>query len=179
MVRIRIARVGLDLLAQVPSWLLDQHLTASARVVGRELAHQVVARTREEGLGYFPALDYFEGRPGVEAELLQAARDIAWFAGQWASAEVRRRLRGAFSSVTVQGVQARAFLMPGVRPREERALERLAHHYTPDTLRINLELTLLQRGEDDTGFDLLSRRQTLRLLEGVFTTLEVADARML
>lgn len=163
---------------EVPEALLVQHLAASPAVVGEELARQVDALIRREGLGYYPALAYFQRQGGIDAELLSAVHDIAWFAGEWVRGEVRRRLRGVFSTVTVESLQCQAFNLPAVRPRQPRALETLARHYTPTGMRLNLIVTMLHKVAEAQGLEKLAARQVLRILKEEFRAVEVVDARL-
>lgn len=176
MAEIRVARVVLSLRVQVPEEALAQHLAASPVVVGEELARQVHGYAAANGLGYYPALDLFRRQGGIDPELLDAARDIAWFAGEWASSEIKRRLRGTFSSVAVGGLQARAFTLPRVRPSQAQAAARLAEHFTPDSLQLEVRVTYLHKGSDGAGFARLATQQVLRSLKRTFRRIEVADS---
>jgi hypothetical protein len=70
--------------------------------VGEELASQVRSYVRRERLGYYPALELFRQRCGIDGELIDAAQNIAWLACELVREQVQRRLRAAFSSVQVQ-----------------------------------------------------------------------------
>ncbi|MDD3448677.1 MAG: hypothetical protein PHF72_06560 [Gammaproteobacteria bacterium] len=178
MTQIHIARVALILQLTVPAAVYAQHLAASPEVVGGELARQVDAYARANRLGYYPALDFFRRQGGIDPELIQAADDIAWFSGQYARSEITRRLRGVFSTVAMESVTPQAFSMPAVRPGRPNALVDLARHYTPDTLRVELRLSMIHRDPEAGGMDRLAVRQALRMLGTGVGTVEVINARL-
>lgn len=136
--------VVLSITLGVDSEDLERHLAASPRVVGAELALQVDDYVSRERLGYYPALAYFKEQSvrdqgGIEAELLQAEDDIAWFMTNWMREEVQRLLRPLFSRLRFETVQATAFTMPAARPQNPNGVKELARHYTVDQAKILLE----------------------------------------
>ena len=124
---------------------LERHLVASPRVVGAELAMQIDDYVNRNGLGYYPALAYFKdiggAQSGIEAELIQAQDEIAWFVTNWMEGEVKRLLRRQFVKLRFESVRAIAFNMPTVRPRHSHAVEQLARHFTVDRVRMLIEAT--------------------------------------
>jgi hypothetical protein len=152
---------------------------ASPAAVGQALARVVDAAVRREGLGYYPALGYFREVGGVEESLLEAVASLAWLATEMAEDEVRRRLRQVFSRVDVESTQPVAFTLPPVRPSQEEALARLARHYTPDTLKVALRLTSLQKQQAPVGMEQFVRRTLWRWLRERFAALDIASARLL
>lgn len=178
MAQIHIARVTLVLQLTVPAAVYAQHLAASPEVVGGELARQVDAYARTNRLGYYPALDFFRRQGGIDPELIQAADDIAWFSAQYARSEITRRLRSVFSTVAVEAITPQAFSMPAIRPSQLNALDNLARHYTPDTLRIELRVSMIHRDPDAENMDRLAVRQALRMLGTGVGTVEVINARL-
>ena len=74
---LHVAKVALTVVVRVDRHVLDRHLVASPAAVGEQLAQQVDDYTWRERLGYYPALGFFEGRSGVDPDLLRAAKDIA------------------------------------------------------------------------------------------------------
>lgn len=176
---LRVARMGLSATVRVPREALERHAASSPEVVGRSLAEAVDTYVRAERLGYYPALDYFREREGaVEPELIAAADAIAWLAATLVRNEVRVKLRPVFSSVQIQGLQALAFAMPPVRPSQPNALHRLAEHYTPDTLKMDLQVSLIQKREPSEGIERLAAHMVYKWLKGSFAAIEVTSARL-
>jgi len=175
---LHVTRIGLAVTLQVPHEALERHAASSPAVVGEQLAEAVAAYVRAEGLGYYPALDYFREAGGVDPELIAAADAIAWLAATLARNEVRVKLRPVFSSVNVQGLQAVAFTLPPVRPRQTDALQRLARHYTPDTLKLDLKVSLIQKRPPAEGIERLASHMVYKWLKANFTSVEVTSARL-
>ena len=128
---------------------LERHLAASPRVVGAELAQQVDDYVKRQQLGYYPALAYFKDHGDIDPDLLNAEDEIAWFLTNFMQGEVKRLLRRQFIELRFESVLATAFSLPGVRPSQDRASEKLAQHYTVDTVRMLIEATTA--GKSATG----------------------------
>jgi len=193
--RLHMATVALTVRLRLSEEVLANYLPASPQVVGEELAEAVQGLVREQKLGYFPALEYFRAEPGMDEGLLDAVDHIAWLATSLVRDEVRRRLRPVFASVRFSALQALAFTLPPVRPGQPQAFERLARHYTPDTVKADLLLDLVQKGpppmpseagdaaaggtDGDPGSDLgpLAGQMVRRWLAPCFAELEITAAR--
>jgi len=169
--------VSLGLLLQVPDEALNAHSAASPVVVGQELARQADEYVRAQALGYYPPLDYLYDREAVDGELLDAARAIAWLAGELAQETVRRRLRAVFSQVALESLQSVAFTMPGVRPTDATPREALARHFTPDTVKLTLTVSSLHRRPDPDGAEQFARRMAWRWLKEHFASMDVTSAQ--
>jgi hypothetical protein len=174
---IGIVRVSLGLRLQVPDEVLNAHSAASAVVVGRELARQADEYVRAQALGYYPPLDYLRDREAVDRELVEAARAVAWLAGELAQETVRRRLRAVFSQVVLESQQSVAFTMPGVRPTDAAPREALARHFTPDTVKLTLTVSALHRRPDPGGAEQFARRMAWRWLKEHFASMDVTSAQ--
>ncbi len=176
-----IVRLNVLLRLQLRPETLDARLAASPRVVGQRLAEQVSAYSRAHQLGYYPALDYFRHLEdsGVERSLIDAAESIAWVTSQLTRQETVHRLRPVFSSIEVKSVQNEAFTMPTVRPRQRDALEALARHYTPDTVKLGLKVALLQKRAQTEGLEAFTRRMAHKWLSDSFQTLEVLHVHLI
>lgn len=170
--------VAAHLVVTVSPEVLERHAAATPDLVGAELATAVDAYVRREGLGYYPALGYFREVGGIEEGLLDAAANLAWLAGELARDEVKRRLRQVFSRVEVESVQPVAFTLPSVRPSHPDALAQLARHYTPDTLKVGLLLTSLQKQPAASGMEQFVRRTLWRWLRERFAAMDIASARL-
>jgi hypothetical protein len=148
--RIEIFTVAASLTVTVPQEVVEQNVGYLPWVLGENLAGQVDAYVMEQGLGYYPALDFFRDHPeAVDPALLVLIDEIAGFCADYARRELRRRLSRAFSSVKIEQAQCTAYTMPRVRPSRSGAPAGLAAHYTPATLKMELLLSSIQRGSFD------------------------------
>ena len=166
--------IHLTLRLSIEDAVLAQHSVASPEIVGGELAKQVMEYAREQKLGYYPALDFFRSQGGVDAELLDAAESIGWLACNLAREEVTRKTRPVFSSVSFLAVQSLAYTMPTVRPGQPNVYTRLAEHYTPNGVKLDLDVSLIQKQPADEGIERFSRQVVSRWLKHSFKTLEVS-----
>lgn len=177
MAGLRFAKVALAVRAQVPGEALERYLPFPPRFVGEELAGQANSYVLEQGTGYFPALDYLRDQGIVDKDLYDAAEQAGWMATQLVREEVQVRLRPVVASLTFQSILCTAFTMPTVRPRELNALQRLADHYTPDRVKVELLVSLLQRGDPREGLERLASELVFRWLSSAFASVEVTGAR--
>ncbi|MBE0511023.1 MAG: hypothetical protein K0A95_00115 [Chromatiales bacterium] len=128
--------------------VVEQQLGYLPWVLGENLAGQVDAWVMEQGLGYYPALDYFRSLPeAVDPALIALIDQVALFCADLSRRELRRSLQRAFSRVAVNHEQCLAYTMPRVRPSRGGAPEALARHYAPNTLKLQIQLSTVQRGE--------------------------------
>ncbi|HKK14757.1 MAG TPA: hypothetical protein VKA14_08870 [Gammaproteobacteria bacterium] len=167
------AKVSLGLRARVPEEALERYLPFPLGFLGEELAAQAASHAADKATGYFPALEFLQAQGIVDKALYDAAEQAGWLATQLVRQEVQTRLRPVVTSLTFQSILCTAFTMPTVRPRELNALARLAEHYTPDTVKVELLMTLLQRGAPREGLERMSSQLVLRWLRGVFASVEV------
>ncbi|MFP5507229.1 MAG: hypothetical protein ACLGH6_13620 [Gammaproteobacteria bacterium] len=173
-------RAALTLVVQLPEQIFTRHLPASPQVVGEALAEQVIAYAQREHLGYYPALDYFKDHAGaVDGDLLDAADHIAWFACNQARAEIQRKLRPVFSSLSVQSIQSLAFTMPGVRPNQPNARHELARHYTPDRAKLVLLVNAFQKSAQEEAMAKWASHLAYRWLKDSFANIQVTSAQAL
>ena len=175
----KVTHVALAVKVVVSPDVLDEHAVASADVVGAELAQQVAAYVRSNRLGYYPALDFFHDRDGVDRELLDAAENLSWLASRLVREEVRKRLRPLFASIRFDAVQSLAYTMPSIRPGQPNALTRLTEHYTPNAVKLDLTASIMTR--QDTGQDMTghSKHQVYRWLKEHFESVEVTSCTQL
>ncbi|MBE9568022.1 MAG: hypothetical protein IMF14_04950, partial [Proteobacteria bacterium] len=129
---------------------LQQYLPCSATIIGRTLAGIADEYARESKAGYYPAIDFFktlvnDDKNPVDPDLITSAEQVAWLVSKLARETIQKQLRPIFSSVQFRSVQTLAFSMPKVRPNSKDAIERLAEHYTPDAVKIELVLTMMRR----------------------------------
>jgi hypothetical protein len=167
-------RVHLTLRVSIDDAVLNQHSVASPEIVAGELAQQVMDYTREQRLGYYPALDYFRTQGGIDQELLDAVESIGWLACNLAREEVTRKTREVFSSINFLAVQSLAYTMPTVRPGQPNALQLLSEHYSPNGVKLEMEVNLIQKRPADEGIERFSRQVVSRRLKPSFKSLEVS-----
>lgn len=175
----RFDKVLLILNVQLKPEQLQQHLPCSADIIGRSLADIAEQYATENKTGYYPAIDFFKTRDEVDPDLIESAEQVAWLVAKLARETIQRRLRPIFSSVSFQSIQTLAFSLPGVRPSQKDAIEKLAAHYTPDTVKVELLLTMMRRDNetDDGRAELYARKMMYRWLESEFESLEVANSK--
>ncbi|MEJ2344987.1 MAG: hypothetical protein P8090_06185 [Gammaproteobacteria bacterium] len=176
---IHIIRVAMTALLRVPERVLEERLVASPVIVGEELARQVSDYVRREQLGYYPPLDFFEKvDDGIDGDLRDSVQGIAWFVTNVVRSEVQHRLRAAFSSVHISDLRLLAFTMPAVRPNHPNALHDLSRHYTPDTAKLSLEVSTIEKRPDIEGLERLAEHKLHRWLDRHFATVEITSAKV-
>jgi hypothetical protein len=178
MPQIHVVSVAASLILAVPDRVLENHSAASPTVVGEELARATHAWVRENRLGYYPALDFLHDAQALPDELVDAASNIAWLARELVKDEVRRRLRQVFSQVRIDALQSVAFTMPRVRPASPNALQGLAQHFTPDSVRVGLTVSMLRKQPVADGMEEYARRMLWRWLKDRFSAMEVTSSQV-
>ena len=178
MATLHVNKVALTLTLQLPEHVFARYLPSSPRVVGEALAEQVQAYAETHRLGYYPALDYFR-QNGIEfdADLLDAADHIGWFVCNAVRDEVQRKLRPVFASLSIQSIQSQAFTMPTVRPHQANALQALATHYTPDTVKTVVIVSSVQKSEMMETQARWASHLAHRWLKESFARIEVSSAQ--
>ena len=177
---VEIVRVSMSLSVQVAEDTLTEQMGELVLALGPNLAEQVNAYVRRERLGYYPALEYFNRQgEAIDADLLSAAEHVAWLVGEFVRRQIKTRLREPFSNVRFEKTQPVSFSLPRVRPSDRNALESLARHYSPYTVRLNMTLSSVERvGGNREGYERLARHKVMRWLEDGFQTVKIHDARL-
>lgn len=174
---LHIHRLNLSLRIEIADEVIALHSVASPEIVGGELAAAVSDYVRNKALGYYPALDFFRhltgDESGIDAELLDAVEGLAWLCCNLAREEIQRKLRAVFSTMSVESIQSQAFSMPTVRPGQENALRHLAQHYSPNFVKLDLAVTLIQKLPADERLEGFTRQLIQGRLKGSFKALEV------
>ncbi len=133
-----------SLTVTVSQELVEQNTGYLPWVLGDNLAGLVDTYVSEQGLGYYPALDYFRDMSQVvDPFLLSLIDEIAIFSAEYAQRELRHRLASAFSAVKIGKIHCLAYTMPKVRPNRSDAPNELARHFSPDTLKVELLLDIV------------------------------------
>jgi len=171
----QVDHISLILRLTVAETVLQRQLSASASKIGEELASAIDKYSREYKLGYYPAIDYFRQTVGIDQGLIDSAEHMARFASKLARKEVQSRLRPIFSRVKFQSIQTEAFTLPSVRPNQPSAFDLLVKHYTPDTIKMELLVSLLRKDEDQRGdaVEAYARKMIYRWLKDVFENVEL------
>ncbi len=174
----KVDNVSLTVILTVRLEDLDSHSAPSAAVVGRELAIQVAEYARKHRLGYYPALEYFqESEREVDKELLGAADNLSWLATTRVREEVREHLRPVFSSLRFDAMQNLVYTMPRVRPGKPSSLLKLAEHFTPNRVRLELTAQIMNRNGEDRDLKRYSTHLVHRWLKEHFDNIEVTSCR--
>ena len=174
----KVTNVALSIIVTVKLDDLDSHSAAASGVVGKELAKQVADYEKEKHLGYYPALEYFQqSSEGVETDLLDAADNLAWLATRLVHEEVRKQLRPIFASLRIDAVQNLLYTMPKVRPGNPFALDKLAEHFTPNKVRLELTARIINQDGQEKDFTRYSSHLVHRWLKESFENIEVTSCR--
>jgi len=176
---LQISQIAMALKLQIPLEAVERHVAASPVVVGDEIARQMHAYVKQQQLGYYPALDYFQEQPGVDKELIEALENITWVVSGIVRNEILRTLRPVFSKIHFETIQTIAFTMPTVRPTQQDALTLLARHFTADVVKVSLIATLIQHFQDQAFAEKMAEGLAHRWLQGTFTQVDVSGVRFL
>ncbi len=159
--------------------VLQQYLPCSVSIIGSTLAQIADEYEKENKTGYYPAIDFFKTLNTVDPDLITSAEQVAWLVSKLARETIQSKLRPIFSSVHFQSIQTLAFLMPKVRPNKAETHVFLAEHYTPDTVKIELVLTMMRRDSDaeDGQAEPYARKMMFRWLEAEFESVEITSSK--
>ncbi len=160
---------------------LQQYLPCSVNIIGRTLAAIADEYEKENKTGYYPAIDFFKKLDSVDPDLIASAEQVAWLVAKLARETIQLKLRPIFSSVQIQSIQTLAFSLPKIRPNKADAIDQLAKHYTPDSVKIELVLTMMRRDSEseDNRAVLYARKMMFRWLESEFEMIEVTSSKSL
>ena len=166
---------------QLKAETLQQYLPCSADIIGKTLADIADEYQRNNKTGYYPAIDFFKTLDTVDPDLITSAEQLSWLVSKLARETVQSKLRPIFSSVTLKSIQTLAFSLPKVRPNKADAVEQLSKHYTPDTVKMELVLTMMRRDSeaDDGRAEPYARKMMFRWLESAFELVTITSSRAL
>ncbi len=172
-----IAQVALRVQVEVAPDRLHAILSEADRRIGRDLAMHVGRIVREANLGYYPAIGYFEGHPGVDAALIDLLKEVAARIRKRAKREVQTHLWPVFSSLQIEQAESLAFTMPHIPFYAKDALDRLAEHLFPNRVRLDLVLATLDRHARLEEAESITSTKVMRNLREVFASVEVSAVR--
>lgn len=176
---LQIHRIGLSLWVTLAHEVLEQHLALSSARVAEAMAEQVDNYVRKEKLGYYPALDYFREYQLIDGELIDTTDNITWLASNLVREEIQRKLRGIFSTVSVEHIQSQSFLMIPLRPGQPNARHQLTQLYQANRLKLELEVSLIMRQAGEEGVEALTRKMVARNLAPSFEKLEITSSHLI
>jgi len=166
---------------QLKAESLQQYLPCSADIIGKTLAEISASYAKENKTNYYPAIDFFKTIDTVDPDLIASAEQVAWLVSKLARETIQSRLRPIFSSVAFQSIQTLAFSLPKTRPNQKDVMQQLARHYTPDTVKVELQLTMMRRDSEvnDERAEPYARKMIFRWLESEFETVGITGSKRL
>lgn len=174
-----IVPVALTLQVVMAAERLSALLNEAEKNIGRSLAERVDTIVRNEKYGYYPALDFFEGHAGMEPELLVQVKTLAAQIRKRVKRDVQTHLWPVFSSVHIERATTLAFTLPRMTPAQPDALARLAQHYFPNAVRLELVLTTLDKQHRLDEAEKFSSDKVVRNLRDAFESVSVTATRRL
>lgn len=174
---LQLTQVAMMITATVPCESIERHVAADPRVIGEQLAEQVILYESKHKLGYYPALDFFLENGGLDSELLQALDSLSWVVAGMVRNEIRMRMRPVFSRLIFENIQLTAYTIPAVRPHQPNARKELAVHFTGVTVKTSLIATLIQKFINSTMAEKMAASMARRWLENRFEKLEISGVR--
>ena len=174
-----IVPVALTLQVVMAAERLSALLNEAEKNIGRSLAERVDTIVRNEKYGYYPALDFFEGHVGMDPQLLVQVKTLAAQIRKRVKRDVQTHLWPVFSSVHIERATTLAFTLPRMTPAQPDALARLAQHYFPNAVRLELVLTTLDKQHRLDEAEKFSSDKVVRNLRDAFESVSVTATRRL
>lgn len=176
---IEVVTIAASLTVSVPEELVERETGYLPWVLGENLAGQVDTYVMEEHLGYYPALDFFRDYPlAVDPALLRHLDEVADFCDSFARRELQQRLARLFSNMQIEQLQSTAYTMPRMRPNRSNGPMELAQHYSPNTLKIELLLSSIQKGHFE-GEERMALQKVSRFARAPFSLFQLNGAQRL
>jgi hypothetical protein len=172
-----IVQVALRVQVEIAPDRLRAVLSEADRRVGHDLAENVERIVRAEGLGYYPAIEYFEGHPGMDVALMDLVKDVAAQVRKRVKREVQTHLWPVFSSLQIEQAESLAFTLPRISFSAKDASEKLAEHLFPNRVRLNLLLGTLDKHARLEEAESITSTKVVRNLRDVFVSVEVSAVR--
>lgn len=177
----RFDKVLMTIDVQLKAESLQQYLPCSASIIGQTLAQIAAEYAKENKTGYYPAIDYFKMLDHVDPDLITSAEQVAWLVSKLARETIESKLRPIFSSVQFQSIQTLAFSLPKTRPNQSDAVAQLVEHYTPDSVKVELILSMMRRDSEaeDNRAEPYARKMMFRWLQSEFESIKVTNSKAL
>jgi len=163
---------------------LQKYLPCSANIIGQTLAEIAAEYEKENKAGYYPAIEFFktlanDDTTPVDPDLIASAEQVSWLVSKLAREIIQSKLRPIFSSVQFQSIQTLAFSLPKVRQNQPDAVEQLSKHYTPDSVKVELVLTMMRRDSEaeDGRAEPYARKMMFRWLESEFESIVITNSK--
>jgi len=172
-----IVQVALRVQVEIVPDRLSAVLSEADRRVGRDLAVNVDRIVHAEGLGYYPAIEYFEGHSGLDIALMDRLKDVAARIRKRVKREVQTHLWPVFSSLQIEQTESLAFTLPRISFSAKDALDRLAEHLFPNRVRLDLLLATLDKHARLEEAEAITSTKVMRNLRDVFASVEVSAVR--
>lgn len=179
MTGLQVVKVELGVKLEVPVNTLQKHLPAPIDKLGGQIAKEVDKRVSQRELGYYPALDFFADDDEFPQYLLDAVKDVSSLAVDVVADVISDLLVPIFSHVKINNIQCLAYSMPLARPGKANAGEDLAKHYTPNAVKFELIVSIVQKDKPATGFDKYADNTVHRWLSEVFEDVQIFSTRLL
>lgn len=158
---------------------LLQYLPCSVDIIGRALAEIAIQYETENKTAYYPAIEFFKTHNNSDPQLIESAEQVSWLVAKLVRETIQKKLQPIFSSVQFLSIQTLAFNMPKVRPNQADASEELISHYTPDTLKVELALTMMRHDSDhgDDWAEPYARKMIFRWLKAEFESITITASK--
>jgi len=178
---LRISRVAVGIDVKIADGLVEKNMGYLPWVLGENLAEQIQVHVERGDVGYYPPLDYFRAVPeAVDPALLALTDEVARFCADYTRRELSRRLSRAFSNVAVERDRCTAYSLPRVRPSLPDARRKLARHYAPNVLKIELTVGQIEKeARPNPDPARTAVQKVLRLANDPFESLDLVGSRML
>lgn len=179
MTTLQVTKVELGVKLEVPVSTLQKQLPAPIDKLGMQVSDEVDKRVTEKAMGYYPAIEYFVEQQDFPVYLLDALEEVSELAINIVATTINELLVPIFSQVRISNIQCLAFSLPSVRPGKPHAKKDLAKHFTPNAVKFELVVSVLQKQQSPEGFEKYADNTVYRWLSEVFENVEIFSARLL
>ena len=176
---LHVATIAMTARATIPDYAFEQQFPSSLDTLGMQLARQVHDYVKQQQIGYYPALDFIKQQNCVEPFLFDALEQVAEFAMAMSEREIYSLLSPVFSNVVIESMQLIAYTMPVVRFAKDGDIAELARHFTPNAIKFDLHVSMIQKHEPSKTLDKAAKQMVLRWLSEPFKEIEVTSSRLL
>ena len=166
-------QITISMEVELPDHVVAAQLSFNLKHLAMRVAAAVVEREAVKTWGYYPAFDYLIDDGGITPELAETFNSACRAVAHSTTALIQQRLRAAFSRVHVIGLHHLAYNIPKVSPAAPDKKERLAVHYRPNTMHVELELSQIHKQPVSEAYENFARRLVYRWLADYFDRLEI------